>query len=79
MKKELFILFVLVLFISGCGESPTGKSVVDNEEVNEKILECVKLCNDGSNTEEYFENSCAKILKFGGEETFNDYISQCEK
>lgn len=76
MKKELFALFVLVLFISGC-DGITGKSVVDEKDVNERVLECVRLCDDGAHVEGYFENSCTKILEFGGEETLNDYIAQC--
>ena len=75
MKKIIFILFILLL-ISGCESSPTGKGVID-PEFNEKIGECVRLCDDGSQSEEAFRNSCSKILEFGGEETFNDYLEQC--
>ena len=84
MKKEMFVLFVLVLFISGCDGLPTGKGVIDSEidsevpmEINEDIKECVTLCNDGSRSEEYFINSCSNILEFGGKEVFKDYMSHC--
>ena len=73
--KKVFILFVFVSLISGC-EGITGK-VVD-EEVDERVLECARLCDDGAHVDGYFENSCAKILEFGGEETLNDYMNECK-
>ena len=77
MKKEVFVLFVIFsLFISGCS-GITGKGVI-NTERNEKIEECVKLCDDGTHVDGYFYNSCSKILEFGGEETFNDYLEKCK-
>jgi len=78
MKKELIaLIFIFILFISGCGI--TGKGVInpENQSSKEKIDECVKLCNDNSKTEEEFYNSCSSILKYGGEKVFNDYMESC--
>ena len=77
MKKEAFALFLIfLLFISGCGI--TGKGVASSDSnADKRILECAKLCNDGSQSEEEFINSCSKILQYGGEETFNDYVDSC--
>jgi len=76
MKRIIFILFVpLLLILSSCGGTPTGKGVV---EVNEKIERCVELCDDGAHVEGYFYNSCSKILEFGGEEIFNEYLEKCK-
>tara|TARA_Y100000310_G_C20339804_1_gene649240 strand:- start:99 stop:326 length:228 start_codon:yes stop_codon:yes gene_type:complete len=73
--KKILILFVFVLLISGC-EGITGK-VVDEKIVDERVLECVRLCDDGAHVDGYLEKSCANILEFGGEETLNDYMNEC--
>ena len=84
MKKVIFAFIVLsLLIISGCKEDTlTGKSVIDAKEdlvVNEKISECVKSCSDGSQSTEEFLNSCTKILQYGGEKVFNEYVEVCKK
>ena len=84
MKKVIFAFIVLsLLIISGCKEDTlTGKSVIDAKEdlvVNEKISECVKSCSDGSQPIEEFLNSCTKILQYGGEKVFNEYVEVCKK
>ncbi|OGM80761.1 hypothetical protein A2366_01190 [Candidatus Woesebacteria bacterium RIFOXYB1_FULL_33_9] len=77
MKKIIFLFFVLgLLVLSGCA-GITGRGVTD-PAVNEKIQECVRLCDDKAHTEEYWVNSCQKILEYGGEETFNEYLKECK-
>ena len=77
MKKEIFILLVVVLLISGCSGIPTGKGVAEvDPEVNEKIQECINLCGDEGSEDEFYR-SCSQIYEYGGEELFNDYVNQC--
>lgn len=80
MRRIIFVLFVIsLLVLSGCS-GITGKGVTTSEKkIDDKISECVKLCNDGSQSEEYFINSCTKILQYGSEEVFNDYLESCKK
>jgi len=83
MKKVIFAFLVLsLLVVSGCKESLTGKSVAEPqneaEVSDERINECVKVCNDGTKLGEYYINSCSSILKYGGEKVFNDYVESCK-
>lgn len=79
MKKEAFALFLIfLLFISGCNITGKGVVISDNN-ADKRIIECAKLCNDGSQSEEEFINSCTKILQYGGEKVFNDYLESCKK
>ena len=76
MKKVVIALFLLTfLFISGCKDSITGKSVVDQT----RIEECVRICGDDVSSKEELIKSCESILKYGGEELFNDYMNTCKK
>lgn len=77
MKKVIFILIVLSLFISGCSGIPTGKGVLD-PEVDERIIECMELCGEKDSEEEFYK-SCSQIYKYGGEELFNEYMETCKK
>jgi len=84
MKRLILILIVSsLLAVSGCSDNSgiTGKGVFNSQDtgISEKINECVKLCNDGSQSAEEFFNSCTKILQYGGEKVFNDYIKACKK
>jgi len=84
MMKLAFILFVMsLLVLSGCRESVTGKSISEPEKkieiIDGKIEECAKACNDGAKPEEYYLNSCSKILQYGGEKVFDAYVEACRK
>ena len=78
MRKIIFALLVLsLLILSGCNEI-TGRGITDDSKDN-KIDECVNICNDNSKTEEEFLTSCTQILQYGGEKVFNDYVESCKK
>ena len=76
MRKVVITLFLLfLLVISGCKDSITGKSVVDQT----RIEECVRLCGGDVASKEELIKSCQSILEYGGEKVFNDYLEACKK
>ena len=78
-----FFLVIVLLSVSGCSNNSeiTGKGVFNAQDkgISEKISECVKSCDDGSQSPEEFLNSCTKILQYGGEKVFNNYVETCKK
>lgn len=69
MNKLLMVLvFISVLFITGCDNTITGNTARENEDIKLLLSDCVKACakcNPVALSEPCQEN-CESYFKFGG-------------